>query len=110
MTVGIRKHYTNLSIQDVFRKIKADNPGYLLAFGVSDVFEFRGCDAVAVHEALPDVLFDTEVDFKRITVHKFAFFPFCARLKACGLKVAMVARHRVPGKRVYYEISGKSDE
>ena len=54
------KHYTNLSIQDVFRKIKADNPGY--------------------------------------------------RLKACGLKVAMVARHRVPGKRVYYEISGKSDE
>ena len=77
------KHYTNLSIQDVFRKIKADNPGYLLAFGASDVFEFRGCDAVAVHEALPDVLFDTEVDFKRITVHKFAFFPFCARLKDC---------------------------
>ena len=104
------KHYTNLSIQDVFRKIKADNPGYLLAFGVSDVFEFRGCDAVAVHEALPDVLFDTEVDFKRITVHKFAFFPYCARLKACGLKVAMVARHRVPGKHAYYEISGKSDE
>ena len=30
------KHYTNLSIQDVFRKIKADNPGYLLAFVASD--------------------------------------------------------------------------
>ena len=100
--------YAHTSIRDMFRKLKKSNEGYLLAFGVGDVYEFRYSDAKAIVAALPDIRFDGEVDFKRVTVHKLGFFPFAARLAAKGLKIAMVER-RVADNRVTYRIASRSD-
>lgn len=95
-------------LRDDFRKLKAANPDYLLAFGFGDFFEFRYCDASDIHEALPDVAFDDTVEYSRIKVHKLGIFQFSARLAAKGLKVAMVARTLRNGK-ASYRISGRSD-
>lgn len=74
-------------LRDDFRKLKAANAGYLLAFGLGDFFEFRYCDAESIVRALPDVRLDDTVDYKLVKVHKNGFFSFVARLAAKGLKV-----------------------
>ena len=96
-------------LRDDFRKLKAANSGYLLAFGLGDFFEFRYCDAEEIVAALPDVRFDDTVDYKLVKVHKLGFYPFVARLSAKGLKVATVARSIRKGKPSY-RISGRSDD
>jgi len=98
-----------MPIREAYRKLKERNPGYLLAFGIAEYFEFRYLDAKEIHTNLPDVPYDDTVEYDRILVHRNGFFPFCARLMAKGLKVAMVARKKVGGK-VRFEISGRSDE
>ena len=101
-------------LRDDFRKLKAANSGYLLAFyllafGLGDFFEFRYCDAEEIVAALPDVRFDDTVDYKLMKVHKLGFYPFVARLSAKGLKVATVARSIRKGKPSY-RISGRADD
>ena len=101
--------YARTSIRDVFRKLKASNGDYLLAFGVGEFFEFRYCDADAIHAAFPDVMLDLEVEYSRFIVHNLGFFPFVARLKARGLKVAVVERS-VRNNKVSYRIGLRSDD
>ena len=64
-------------------------------------------DAHRVHNALPDLKIEHErVDFLRI--HKLALFPTAARLKAQGVRVAIVARTKAENGGYTYRIDGYS--
>lgn len=72
-----------------------------------EFFTFCMTDAHCVHNALPDLQIEHErCDFLRI--HKLAFFPTAARLKAGGVRVAMVARTKAQNGGYTYRIDGYS--
>jgi len=104
--------YATTSLPSVYHKFR-DNPendGYLLAFGVGSFFEFLKSDAHRINEALPDVKVVNENGCDKVQVHGLGFFPFCARLKAKGLKVAMVERKAAANHKVNYRVVSRSDE
>jgi len=103
--------YAATSLASAYHKLRdsPENEGYLLAFGVGPVFEFLKSDAHRINEALPDVRVVNENGYDKIQVHSLGFFPFCARLKAKGLKVAMVERRVATNHKVSYRISSRSD-
>ena len=99
-----------LDILDVYRDFRKKDPGYIHAFGDAEYFTFYMSDAHRINEALPDVPIERGNRCEQIRVHKLAFFPLAARLKAQGVKVAMVARTLLPSGVYAYEVSGRSDD
>jgi len=104
--------YAATSLASAYHKLRDDpkNEGYLLAFGVGQFFEFLKSDAHRIHEALPDIQVANENGCDKIQVHSLGFFPFCARLKAMGLKVAMVGRRVAANHKVSYRVVSRSDD
>lgn len=97
------------NILDVYRDFKKRDPEMTYAFGDAQFFTFYMADAHRIHNALPDIAIEHErYDF--IRVHNLAFLPLAARLKAAGVRVAMVARVKSPSGAFNYSISGYSDD
>lgn len=95
------------NILDVYRDFRKEDPSVCYAFADAEFFTFYMTDAHRVHEALPDLRIEHQrVDFLRI--HKLAFFPTAARLKAQGVRVAMVARTQAQNGGYTYRIDGYS--
>lgn len=96
-------------ILQVYRDFHEKDHDYVHAFGDAEFFTFYMAEAHRVHDALPDIPIERDrCDF--IRVHKLAFFPLAARLKATGVRVAMVARKAKPSGGYSYAISGRSDD
>ena len=95
------------NILDVYRDFRKKDPSVCYAFGDAEFFTFYMTDAHRVHNALPDLRIEHErCDILRI--HKLAFFPTAARLKAGGVRVAMVARTKAQNGGYTYRIDGYS--
>jgi len=96
------------NILDVYRDFKKRDPNTIYAFGDAQFFTFYMADAHRIHEALPDMRIEHE-RFDFIRVHSLSFFSLAARLKAVGVRVAMVARETMPSGAYSYRIDGYSD-
>lgn len=100
---------TKKNVLDAYREFQKNDPGYIHAFAAGDYFTFYMSDAHRINEALPDVPIERR-RCEQINVHKLAIFPLAARLKAKGIKVAIVGRTLQPSGDYAYEVTGRSDD
>lgn len=97
------------NVLDWYRELRATDESYIYAMPGVETFTFYMRDAHRIHDALPDVPIQKN-RVEEIVVHKLAFFPLAARLKAKGVKVALVARELDKDGNFRYWVESRSDD